>query len=98
MERQGFTGGLSLESSAWINDPEKLNRLKQLGYTKIVLVNISPLAVALTAVTTHTRNDTQAGNKQMLNLHEYIPNVAKNWPVVFDSPQILILQIPDAAH
>ena len=94
-KRQGFTGGLGLDNSNWINEPEKLNRVKQLGYTKIVLINTSPLTAALTAVTTHTHNDTDAGNRKIQNLHEHIPGVARDWPVVFDSQEVLILQIPN---
>jgi hypothetical protein len=95
-DRQGFTGGLGLDSSDWINDPQKLKRLKELGYNKIALINLSPLTVALVSVTAHTQNDTHSGDRKMQNLHEHPPSVAKHWPVVFDSPQILILQIPDA--
>jgi len=95
-DRQGLTGGLNIDANTWINDPQKLNRLKQLGYTKIVFINLPPLLVALTSVTTHSHNDTDAGNKVMLNLHDHIPAVAKNWPVIYDSQQLVILQIPDA--
>jgi hypothetical protein len=34
---------------------------------------------------------------KLLNLHEHLPRVAKDWPVVFDSPQMLIVQIPDSS-
>ena len=54
-----------------------------------------PLTAALTAVTTHTHNDTDAGNRKIQNLHEHIPGVARDWPVVFDSQEVLILQIPN---
>jgi len=30
-----------------------------------------------------------------VDLHQALPDVAKNWPVVFDSPLVLIIQIPD---
>ena len=97
MERQGFTGALGLDGSDWINDPQKLNRLKQLGYTKIALVNLSPFTVALVSITTHVHNQTDAGNRKMVDLHEHIPAIARNWPTVYDSPQLLILQIPGVA-
>jgi 4-amino-4-deoxy-L-arabinose transferase-like glycosyltransferase len=92
-DRQGFTGGLNMDDNGWINDPQKLKRLKQLGYTKIVLINPSPFTVALTSVTVHAH---KASIQTLVNLHEHLPTVAKNWPVVFDSPQILISQIPDS--
>jgi len=87
-DRQGVTGNLHLANTGWINDPEKLQRLKQLGYRKIVLFNPSPFIVALTSVT---------GKQEIkiTDLHPCLPSVAKNWPVVFDSAQILIVQIPD---
>ena len=87
-DRQGLTGGLALQSSDWLNDPDKLKRIKQLGYKKIVLLNPSPFIVALTSVTG------KHGDK-MVDLHQALPDVAKNWPVVFDSPLVLIIQIPD---
>lgn len=85
--REGLTGGLSLDYSDWINNPDNLKRIKQLGYTKIVLMNPSPFVVALTSVVGHHGEET-------VDLHQHVPPVAKNWPVVFDSQQILILQIP----
>jgi hypothetical protein len=86
-DRQGVTGNLHLANTGWINDPEKLQRLKQLGYRKIVLINPSSFIVALTSVT---------GKQEIkiTDLHQCLPSVAKNWPVVFDSAQILIVQIP----
>jgi hypothetical protein len=87
-DRQGLTGGLSLSDSGWINDSEKLKRLKQLGYKKIVLINPSPFIVALTSVT-------DKHGEKISDLHQYLPSVAKGWPVVFDSSQVLIVQIPD---
>ena len=95
--RQGFTGGLNLDANAWINDPQKLKRIKKLGYTKIALINVSPVTVALISVTPHAHNDTNAGDKKIQDLHEHLPSIAKHWPVVFDSPQILIMQIPDSS-
>jgi hypothetical protein len=86
-DRQGLTGGLVLDSSGWINDPEKLNRLKQLGYKKIVLINFSPFIVALTSVTGEH-------GEEIVDLHQHLPAVARNWPVVFDDPRILIIRIP----
>ena len=87
-DRQGLTGGLSLDYANWINDPEKLKRLKQLGYKKIVLLNPSPFVSALTSVT-------GKHGETIVDLHQRLPVVAKNWPVLLDNPQILIIQIPD---
>ncbi len=91
-DRQGVTASLSLIGSDWIddpkiNDPEKLKRLKQLGYDKMVLINPSPFSVALTSVT-------GKHGEKIMDLHECLPTAARQWPVVFDSTQVLIVQIP----
>jgi hypothetical protein len=96
-DREGFTGGYNLDDSAWINDPQKLKRIKQLGYTKIVLLNQSPLNIAMTTVSAHAPGDPARIHK-LENLHEHLPAVAKNWPVVFETPQILIVQIPEVSQ
>lgn len=86
--RDGVTGGMRFDDNAWFNDPKNLKRLKELGYKEIVLMNPSPFEVALTSV--------NGGDPQKpTDLHQVVPSVATNWPVVFDSPQLLILRIPD---
>ena len=86
-ERQGLTGGFTFRDTAWLNDARALARLKELGYTRLVLVNVSPLTVALTAVTgSHL--------SQTFDLPEFLPAAAKNWPVVFHSTSVLIVEIP----
>jgi hypothetical protein len=86
-ERDGLTGGFSTKNIGWLNDSKKLARLKELGYTRLVLMNPSPYMVALTTATGSQR-------EQAMNLVDELPDAAKNWPVLFSSPQILILQIP----
>lgn len=86
-ERQGLTGGFTLRDTGWLNDARTLARLKELGYTKLVLVNPSPLTVALTAVTgSHL--------SQTLDLPQFLPAAATNWPVAFNSTLVLIVEIP----
>ncbi len=87
-DRQGLTGALSLDGTGWFNDARNLKRLKQLGYKKIVLVNPPYFVVALTYV------NGKHGEK-IVDLHQALPAVAKNWPVVFDTSEMLIVQIPD---
>jgi hypothetical protein len=70
-----------------ITAPEKLSRLKELGCNKLVLLNQSPLLVA---VTTATGSNTGA----LLDLPSEVPEVAKGWNVSFRSPLVLILDIP----
>ena len=134
-ERQGLTGGPTLEDTSWLNDAKALARLKELGYTKLVLVNPSPLTVALTAVTgSHLRQASDLSRlspwalrsggfqgffwsrnswvrlvspwalrsggyqgqrlSQSFDLPRFLPAVAKNWPVAFDSTSVLIVEIP----
>jgi 4-amino-4-deoxy-L-arabinose transferase-like glycosyltransferase len=86
-ERQGLTGGFTLQDTAWLNNTNTLARLKELGYTKLALINASPLTVALTQVTgSHL--------SQTFDLPRFLPAVAKNWPVAFDSRSVLIVEIP----
>jgi hypothetical protein len=70
-----------------INDPAKLERLKQLGFTRLVLMNRSPLVVATTMAT---------GNyfERRYVLTEKIPPVARNWLVLFSSEDLIIFEIP----
>ncbi|HEX9048289.1 MAG TPA: glycosyltransferase family 39 protein [Verrucomicrobiae bacterium] len=87
-ERDGLTGSLQLDDTAWINDPAKLQRLQQLGFREIVLINPSPFIVALTSV------NGKHGEK-IVDLHARVPAVARNWPVIYDSTQLLIIRMPD---
>lgn len=91
-DRQGVTGSITrslpLTDTSLIDDPARLQRLKQLGYRKIILINPSPFIVALTSVTGKR-------GEAILDLHQYLPAVARSWPVVFDSSQMIIVQIPD---
>jgi hypothetical protein len=88
VDRQGLTGSLSLTDTSWLNDPHKLQRLKELGYKQIVLINLSPLVIAITSA------DGNHGEK-LEDLHRCLPSVAQNWPVAFDSSAVLIVQIPE---
>jgi hypothetical protein len=82
-ERQGVcTSDMTL-----LTDPEKLRRLKELGYTKVVLMNPSPLLVAVTTAS-------RSGLYYTRDLPKEVPTVAKDWRVVFSSPALLILEIP----
>ncbi len=88
-DREGLTAGSSLTDNAWFNDPKNLNRLRELGYTKIVLMNPSPFMVAWLSVNLGGTAVSRA------DLHQDLPEVAKKWPVAYDSPQLLIVQIPN---
>jgi hypothetical protein len=85
--RQGLSGGYSLTDNAWFNDPDKVQLLKQLGYKKVVLINSSPFMQAVSTV---------QGSKveKQMDLHRVLPTIAKDWPVAFETSQVLIVQIP----
>jgi hypothetical protein len=79
--------GLTIANWDPLTDPAKLNRLKQLGYNKLVLINIPPLAIAV-------NNAAGTGGFVTRNLPEELPPVAENWLVLFQSDTILIVEIP----
>ena len=86
-ERDGLTGGFGFNGTAMLEDPRKLARLKELGYTKVVLMNPPPLVVAMTEVSgTHS--------ERMVDLPKQLPAGAQNWAVVYKSPAVLIVDIP----
>ena len=89
-ERQGLTGGIGLNHFDWFNHPAAVHRLQELGFTKIVLINPSPFVVALTSVIGQ-HGDT------IEDLHQDLPAIARQWPVIFETPQLLIVQIPELA-
>jgi len=86
--RDGLTGGAGFTTAGWLDDdPQKLERLKQLGFRKIVVIKPSPFTVAVTEASggeIETPDD----------LHKVLPPKARNWPVAFETPQLLIVQIP----
>jgi hypothetical protein len=86
-DREGVMGGLDLDSTVWFDQPGNLTQLKELGYNKIVMINPSPFVVALTSVT-------GKHGEAIVNLHDRLPSVAKNWPVVYNNAQLLIVEIP----
>ncbi len=85
--REGLSGGYGLSDNAWFNDPANVERLKQLGYKKVVLINPSPFMESVLKA--------QGGTvEEQKDLHKMLPTIAKDWPVTFESPQVLIVQIP----
>jgi hypothetical protein len=70
-----------------LNEPAPLRRLKELGYTKLVLLSESPVKFAAVAV-----------NPGSHRLREFYPATISpavdSWPVVFRSEDILIKEIP----
>jgi len=68
------------------NDSD-LSRLKQLGYTKLVMVSESPVRFAAEAI--------NPGSKRRRQLYpQTISKIVDNWPVVYRSEDLLIKEIP----
>jgi hypothetical protein len=67
-----------------LTDPAKLQRLKQLGYNRLVLISQSPAWLAAQAGT---------GQKRVLYPASVSPTVDQ-WPVAYRSDDILIQEIP----
>jgi hypothetical protein len=82
-ERQG----VSVLNFDAIQNSNKCLRLKELGYNKLVLMNTSPLLVAINQAS-------GMGGFELKHLPDELPAVARNWKVVFESPSLLILEIP----
>jgi hypothetical protein len=83
--------GLSIWNTAVAEDPQKLNRLRELGYTKLVMINESPLLTALEGVNPglHIRR---------ASYRVALTPTAEHWPTAFQNDDILIKDIPAAAH
>jgi len=79
--------GLNTVSLVPLLEPAKLERLKQLGFTHVALMNHSPMEIA-TARVSSGRSYTD------LSLSALVPEPAKNWPVVLSTRDLLILRIP----
>jgi len=79
--------GLSIWDTSMAEDPGKLNRLRELGYTKLVMLNGSPLLAALEGVNpgVHVRRR---------SYREALTPTAEHWPTVFQNDDILIKDIP----
>jgi hypothetical protein len=80
--------GLSIWNTKIAEDPHNLNRLKELGYTKLVMLSESPLLTALQQV------NPGGQNIQRKSYQEALTPVAEGWPTVFQTEDILIKEIP----
>jgi hypothetical protein len=80
--------GLSIWNTKMVEDPQKLQRLRQLGYTKLVMISASPLLMALEQV-----NPGSADLRRHSYRQELTPT-AESWPTIYQSDDILIKAIP----
>jgi len=82
--------GLSIWNTKILEDSTNLARLKQLGFNKLVMVSQSPLA---SAVEKSNPGQTQF-TRELYSDPKLLTPVAKDWPTLFQSEDILIKQIP----
>jgi len=80
--------GLSIWNAKIAEDPHNLNRLRELGYTKLVMLSESPLLAALQQV------NPGGQNVQRNTYKEALTPVAERWPTLFQTEDILIKEIP----
>lgn len=80
--------GLSLGTLAPLESPEIVARLKERGYTTLVVVNESPLAAAMQQV-----NPGESARRRTRHT-EYLPTAVRNWPTVHADEDLLIKSLP----
>lgn len=79
--------GVSVYGFDAVTEPRQLARLKELGYTRIVLMNTSPLLAAISTASGAREFSTK-------NLRRELPPAIRDWPVRFESESVLILDLP----
>ncbi|HLX69289.1 MAG TPA: glycosyltransferase family 39 protein [Verrucomicrobiae bacterium] len=80
--------GLSIWNTKIAEDPQKLQRLRQLGYTKLVMIGSSPLLAALEQV------NPGSADVRRRSYREALTPTAEGWPTIFQSDDLLIKTIP----
>jgi len=80
--------GLTIWNTELIENPQNLNRLRELGYTKLVMLNGSPLLAAVERVTPGKSNTPRRSFRDALT------PAAEHWPTLFENDDMLIKEIP----
>jgi 4-amino-4-deoxy-L-arabinose transferase-like glycosyltransferase len=80
--------GLSMQTTAILEDPDNVQRLKSLGFNKLVMINESPLLAALQQV------DPGDTSREQQTYQQFITATPKTWPTVFQNNDLLIKAIP----
>lgn len=80
--------GLSIWDTHIIEDPQHLKRLRELGYTRLVMISASPLLTAF--------EQTNPGGAKLerRSYRDALTPTAENWPTLFQSDDLLIKAIP----
>jgi hypothetical protein len=80
--------GLSIWGTKFIEDPANLKKLKDLGYNKLVMISESPLMHAIQAT-----NPRESSRKRQ-SYEQQRTKVVENWPVMYQTEDIIIQYIP----
>lgn len=80
--------GLTIDDTRMLEDPQKRERLLELGYNKLVMISESPLLNAL--------QQTNPGNfsRERLSYRAALTPVAEPFKTIFESPDVLITELP----
>ena len=82
--------GLSIWDTKFLEQPQNLNRIRELGFTKLVMISESPLLLAV-----QQTNPGQANQQRDLYVKHLSP-VADPWPELFRTDDLLIKEIPSS--
>jgi hypothetical protein len=80
--------GLSMWNTRSLENPKHIVRLKQLGFTKLVIISESPFQNAIQVI-----NPGQAGIARVM-AKSYLTPLVENWPTIYTSDDIIIKGIP----
>ena len=80
--------GLSIWSTAFLEKPEKLKRIQDLGYTKLVMISESPMLLAV------QQSNPGQSLQQRASYRANITPVADGWRTLYQTEDILIKEIP----
>lgn len=80
--------GLSADSPGLVENPEHLAQLRELGYTKLVIVSDSPLLHALQL--------TNPGSRSLKRIlwQDFMTEKSRTWPTIFQNEDIMIKELP----
>lgn len=80
--------GLSIDNTQMLENPETLNRLLSLGYTKLVMISESPLLHALQVI------DPGNLNRERISYRIALTPITESWKTILESDDVLIKELP----
>jgi len=87
-ENDSHSSSLATWSTQIAENPQDLNRLRALGYSKLVMLSESPLLADL------QQTNPGGQNIQRISYKKSLTPIAEHWPTVFETEDILIKEIP----